>query len=242
MSTGEDRPRPTSGGGRRVPPFNSTGGDLVDQVREGVDRLRERLADRFRRRQDPGTVAPERRPVRRTSFRSQAVPLGSSRASAVRPRVPSDRRAGTAGRADRAERSTYTLVFAAVLLAAVVGLFFTLSWALGAGGPFGSSPVPTPKPTAPAGLGSPAPVSSPAPLTSPSPAVAAPEPSPPASPVTGRVHVVVAGDTLNKISQQYGVTVEAIMQANNFTDRNRILRIGERLVIPDSPPGSPVPR
>jgi len=35
--------------------------------------------------------------------------------------------------------------------------------------------------------------------------------------------------------------VDAIMQANGFTDRNRILRIGERLVIPDPAPGSPVP-
>ena len=50
------------------------------------------------------------------------------------------------------------------------------------------------------------------------------------------------GDTLNRIAQRYGVTVEAIMQANGFTDRNRILRIGERLVIPDTLPGSPVPR
>ena len=49
------------------------------------------------------------------------------------------------------------------------------------------------------------------------------------------------GDTLNRIAQRYGVTVEAIMQANGFTDRNRILRIGERLTIPDGPPASPVP-
>jgi spore germination protein len=57
-----------------------------------------------------------------------------------------------------------------------------------------------------------------------------------------RFHVVEGGDTLNRIAQRYGVTVEAIMQANGFQDRNRILRIGERLVIPDPPSGSPVPR
>jgi spore germination protein len=56
------------------------------------------------------------------------------------------------------------------------------------------------------------------------------------------VHVVEGGDTLNRIAQRYGVTVDGIMQANGFTDRNRILRIGERLVIPDAAPGSPVPR
>jgi LysM repeat protein len=57
--------------------------------------------------------------------------------------------------------------------------------------------------------------------------------------------VVEGGDTLNRIAQKYGVTVEAIMQANGFTDRNRILRIGERLVIPEpgsTGAGSPVPR
>jgi LysM repeat protein len=54
--------------------------------------------------------------------------------------------------------------------------------------------------------------------------------------------VIEAGDTLNRLSQRYGVTVEAIMQANNFTDRGRILRIGERFVIPEPPAGSPIPR
>ena len=39
-----------------------------------------------------------------------------------------------------------------------------------------------------------------------------------------------------------GVTVDAIMQANGIPDRNRVLRIGERLNIPDAAPGSPVPR
>jgi LysM repeat protein len=125
-------------------------------------------------------------------------------------------------------------------VALVVGLFFTLSWALGVGGPFGSSP--------PAATASPSPAVSqlPPPKTvgevvpSPSPSPS-PEASPPPPATTGRVHVVQAGDTLNRISQQYGVTVDGIMQANGFTDRNRILRIGERLVIPDSPPASPAP-
>lgn len=40
-------------------------------------------------------------------------------------------------------------------------------------------------------------------------------------------------DTMNRIAQRYGVTVEALMQANGFIDRGRILRIGERLIIPD---------
>jgi LysM repeat protein len=73
--------------------------------------------------------------------------------------------------------------------------------------------------------------------------VPSPSPSPAQlAPPSQRVHVVEGGDTLNRIAQRYGVTVEGIMQANGFTDRNRILRIGERLTIPDAPSASPVPR
>jgi LysM repeat protein len=72
----------------------------------------------------------------------------------------------------------------------------------------------------------------------------------PAAPSTtnappGRVHVVQAGDTPQKIAQQYGVSADAIMQANNLTDPRR-LRIGQELIIPDagatsSPAGTPPP-
>jgi len=60
-----------------------------------------------------------------------------------------------------------------------------------------------------------------------------------AAPGGSRMHVVEGGDTLNKIAQRYGVTVEALREANGLGDRARVLRIGERLVIPDSPPESP---
>ncbi len=63
-------------------------------------------------------------------------------------------------------------------------------------------------------------------------------PGPPVSSITqdpsssgGRVHVVQIGDTLFQIAQRYGTTVDAIVQANNIQDPNRIM-VGDTLVIP----------
>lgn len=47
------------------------------------------------------------------------------------------------------------------------------------------------------------------------------------------VHVVQRGDTLFKIAQQYGTTVEAIAQANGLTDVT-MLTVGQRLLIPNA--------
>lgn len=214
-----------------MPPSNAAGGDLVDQLREWVDRQRERFAGR---RNGTQGQAGGRRPTRRTSARSQAVPMASARATAGRP--------GRPGRpsVDRAARGTYTLILGAVLLVLIIAIFFALYSLIGFGGS-APAPTPVPSPTVSGQLPSPAPISSPPPFI-----VASPSPSPgppPGLPAPQqRFHVVEGGDTLNRIAQRYGVTVEAIMQANGFTDRNRILRIGERLVIPEPPPGSPVPR
>ena len=209
-----------------VPPFSTTGGDLVDQLREWFDRQRERFT---RPGADSRARAAERRPGRRGPHRTQAVPIGSAGSTIVGRTGRPPRRSN-----DRAGRGAYTLILGAVLAVGVVALFFAVSWALGSS----SSPPaagPTPAGT-PAPIGSPAAISSPPPLASPSPS-----PSPTLAPPQQRTHTVEGGDTLNRIAQRYGVTVEAIMQANGFTDRNRILRIGERLIIPDSPPASPAP-
>jgi outer membrane protein assembly factor BamB/uncharacterized protein YgiM (DUF1202 family) len=45
------------------------------------------------------------------------------------------------------------------------------------------------------------------------------------------VHIVQAGDTLWKIAQKYGTTVDAIVKANNL-DPNKYLSIGQTLTIP----------
>ncbi len=211
-----------------MPPSHSTGGDLVDQVKDWFEGVRRTVGE---------TLAGRR--GRRGGYRAQAVPLGSyqPRQGPPRPRRATERRIPTSSRADRAGRTTYTLVFAAVLVALLIGLFFLLNWLLGSGGPFGAGPQPTPVPSPAVGkLPAPAAISSPPPFV-----VSSPSPSPAAAQL-GRAHTVQAGDTLNRIAQTYGVTVEAIMQANGRTDRNQILRIGERLVIPDPPAGSPAPR
>lgn len=46
-----------------------------------------------------------------------------------------------------------------------------------------------------------------------------------------RTHLVVAGDTLAKIAQRYGVSMYAIAAANNISNLNLIYR-GQRLIIP----------
>ncbi len=51
------------------------------------------------------------------------------------------------------------------------------------------------------------------------------------STVSGIEYVVRAGDTLYGIALRYGVTVQAIVNANNITNPDR-LRIGQRLIIP----------
>ena len=49
-------------------------------------------------------------------------------------------------------------------------------------------------------------------------------------------HVVQAGDTLGSIAQQYGVTIEVLMQANGLTDAN-LLSPDQALFIPAQSPG-----
>jgi cytoskeleton protein RodZ len=61
-------------------------------------------------------------------------------------------------------------------------------------------------------------------------------PSPTATPTaTPRVHVVQPGDNLWSISVRYGVTVEAVREANGLTE-DSVLHAGDRLLIP-----APVP-
>jgi len=216
-----------------VPPLSSSGGDLVDQLREWFDRQRERFAGR-----GPGgqpRPAP-RRSAHRATSRAQAVPLGSAKAVGA-PGRPGGR--PLRNRNDRAARGTYTLILGAVLVVGVIALFFAVSWVLGtSGSPASATPVPAVGVT---------PLPQPSAQSSPPPLVPSPSPSPTTPPpAQQRFHVVEGGDTLNRIATKYTVTVEAIMQANGFTDRNRILRIGERLVIPEPGAtgggGSPIPR
>jgi LysM repeat protein len=45
------------------------------------------------------------------------------------------------------------------------------------------------------------------------------------------VHIVQSGETLGKIAKQYGVSVEALVAANNIADPS-LIRVGQTLVIP----------
>lgn len=55
--------------------------------------------------------------------------------------------------------------------------------------------------------------------------------STPSSSVGQRIHVVQAGETLSEIARTYGVTTEAIVQANGLDNPNAI-SVGQALVIP----------
>lgn len=57
--------------------------------------------------------------------------------------------------------------------------------------------------------------------------------APPSVAPGGIIYVVRRGDTLWRISRQYGVTINAIMVANGLSNPNRIL-VGQRLLIPTS--------
>ena len=50
----------------------------------------------------------------------------------------------------------------------------------------------------------------------------------------GRVHKVAAGESVAGIAQKYGVTVQAIVEANGLSDAS-IIQVGQELVIPGAP-------
>lgn len=67
--------------------------------------------------------------------------------------------------------------------------------------------------------------------TTPPPAAAPPSPTNPAGTVSGKRYVVQPGDTLVKIAEQFGVTVDAIVKANNLSNPD-LLQVGQELIIP----------
>lgn len=94
-------------------------------------------------------------------------------------------------------------------------------------------PTLTPRPTVTAtatATPQPSPTSEPTPTVEPTP-----EPTPTLAPtVSGpRRYTVQAGDTLRTIAEQFGVTIEALLQANNLTPaQGDNLQVGQELVIP----------
>ena len=83
--------------------------------------------------------------------------------------------------------------------------------------------------TAPAAAEAPRPA--PATTEAPRPAPAAAEAPRPASDGV-RAYTVQSGDTLESIAQRHGVSVEALMQANGYSQRDRVLYAGDSVRIP----------
>jgi len=89
-----------------------------------------------------------------------------------------------------------------------------------------TAPTPTPATTSPVNL----PAVTPRSTSTPAPATPASPPTPASTP-TPVIHKVRAGDTLIDIAKQYGISAEAIQEANAILDPRR-LQIGQELVIP----------
>ena len=94
-------------------------------------------------------------------------------------------------------------------------------------GPQITRPTPTrPRPTEPVALSTVTPRAT----STPAPSTPIPTDSPTPTP-TPIVYVLKAGDSLWSISWEYGVSVEALQEANGITDP-RTLQIGQELIIP----------
>jgi LysM repeat protein len=78
-------------------------------------------------------------------------------------------------------------------------------------------------------------------LTIPSDGTTPPSPPPPGPPPSpGATYVVQRGDTLFRIAVRYGVTVQALAQANNIGNIN-VIYVGQVLTIPGGTGGTPPP-
>lgn len=102
-------------------------------------------------------------------------------------------------------------------------------------GPEPRTPLPTPTAepspsTAPAETATATPSATPAPTQAP-PVSTVPTQTPAATPAAQVIHVVHPGETLSSIARLYGVSYQAIMDANGLEDPN-LLEVGQELVIP----------
>ncbi len=129
------------------------------------------------------------------------------------------------------ERMVPFLLGALAVVLLVVGLFLVIIWFTGDSPPalpaFLRSDTETPQPT-----------STPQPPTAtlePSPTLEPSETPTPSGPIT---YVVEEGDSLASIADQFGVTIDQLIAANNLVDPSNI-GVGSQLIIPD--PDSDLP-
>lgn len=115
--------------------------------------------------------------------------------------------------------------------------------------PVAAVPAPQPRtdtvtqPAEPVAVGTPvaAPVAAAATATAPTapsatkPSATAPAPAPTAGAApTTIAYTVESGDTLESIAQRHGVGIEAVMAANGYSQRDRVLYAGDRIQVPTS--------
>ena len=127
-------------------------------------------------------------------------------------------------------RAVRLLVLAAVL--AVLGLVggnIAGGWLKNDGPPAGPGPSTTAGVTA-----APAATPTDASTSQPTPEPTASQARTPAAAPTSQIHVVVRGENLILIAARYGVTIEAIQEANQIADPS-LIQVGQRLVIPPPP-------
>lgn len=105
-----------------------------------------------------------------------------------------------------------------LIIVVLVGGVFLVATGFGSGPP-ALLPLPTriPLPTFTA-----------TPTVTPTPTAVPATPTP--TPSAVRIHVVRSGETLSRIAAQYGVTVQAIMEANDLT--STLIVPGQELIIP----------
>ena len=123
------------------------------------------------------------------------------------------------------ERMVPFLLGALAVVLLVGGLFLVVIWFTGDSPPalpaFLRSNTETPEPT-----------STPQPATATPEPSATPEPTETPTPEGPLTYVVEEGDSLASIGDQFGVTIDQLIAANNLVDPNNI-GVGSQLIIPD---------
>lgn len=79
------------------------------------------------------------------------------------------------------------------------------------------------------------PPATPTPAADPAPGESEPPaPAPPVVTAAGKVHIIVKGDSLDKIAKQYGTTSVELQKLNKITDPKK-LQIGQQILLPAAP-------
>ena len=155
-------------------------------------------------------------------------------------RAQATQKAGEQSALVSAPRAPYRPSKSAIAAAGVLLLMLCASLCILAGVPQAvadaiiPSPTPTRTPTrAPTVTLTPAPPTpTPVPPTeTPTPTLAPPTRTPAPPSPTPVFYIVQTGDTLSTIAAKFGVTMQALIDANGITDA-RVIRVGTRLIIP----------